>query len=67
MGVIVYVTHYFVGGYFNTRLLSFIPCLICALIGALVYFVLVYKNGVLEFVFGNEYISNILKKLRLKK
>jgi len=44
-----------------------IVCIIYTIVGAVIYLTITYKNKLLHDVFGEEYIDNILKKLRLKK
>ena len=53
----------FVGG----RLILLIPCLIYALIGAIVYGIISYKMGLFNTVLGEEYIDSLMKKLKLKR
>ncbi len=67
MIIVVFVVEYFIKGYFNTRITVLIPCLICALIGAVIYGLISYKTGLLSDVLGQDYIDSILKKLKLKK
>ena len=58
-----FIKDLFIGG----RLISLIPCLICAIVGAIVYGIISYKTGLLHEVFGEEYLNSILRKLKLKK
>ena len=58
-----FIKDIFVGG----RLISLIPCIICAIVGAIVYGIISYKTGLLHEVFGEDYINSILKKLKIKK
>lgn len=67
MTVVVLVIEHFISPYFTSRITSVIPCLICALIGAIIYGVISYKNNLLYDSLGKEYTDDILKKLRLKK
>ncbi len=68
MIVSVLVVQYFIKGLFvGGRLISLIPCFICAIVGAIVYGIISYKTGLLHEVFGEEYLKSILKKLKLKK
>ena len=50
-----------------TRLNSFISLIIHGFFGVIVYLLLVYKNGVLQNVFGEDFVDNVLKKLHIKK
>ena len=67
MVIVVIGVHYFISPYFNTRFTMLITCVICAIVGAFVYFFISYKNKLLYDVLGEEYINNILRKLRIKK
>ena len=67
MTVVVLVIEHFISPYFTSRITSVIPCLICALVGAIIYGVISYKNNLLYDSLGKEYTDDILKKLRLKK
>ncbi len=68
MAVVVMVTQYFIKDYFvGGRLISLVPSLIYAFVGALVYGIISYKTGLLNDVFGEEYLNQILRKLKLKK
>lgn len=68
MAVVVLVVQHFIKDYFvGGRLISLVPCLIYALIGAVVYGIISYKMGLLNEVLGQEYIDQILRKLRIKK
>ena len=67
MSIIVYLIHYLMKGMFNTRITMLIPCIICAIVGAIVYFIISYKNNLLYDSLGEDYVNKVLKKLRLKK
>ncbi len=67
MSVVVFLIINYISGYFTSRLSLLIPCLICAAIGALIYGIITLKNGLLYEVLGEEYVNNILKKLKLKR
>ncbi len=67
MIVSVLAVQYFLSGIFNGRMLTLVPCLIYALIGVIVYGFISYKTGLLYDVLGEEYVNNILRKVRLKK
>ena len=67
MTAIVYLIHYLMKDMFNTRITMLIPCIITAIIGALIYFVISYKNGLLYDSLGEDYVNKILVKLKLKK
>ena len=67
MTIIVYLMHLYLKNIFISRISMLITCLLCALVGAFIYFVITYKNKLLYDCFGESYINNILKKLRIKK
>lgn len=67
MIVVVLILEHLISPFFTTRLTSIITCLICALVGAVIYGVIAYKNNLLYDSLGKEYVDSILKKLRLKK
>ena len=67
MVVIVFTLEYFLKDIFIGRMISLVPCLICAFIGMIVYGFISYKNGLLYDVLGQEYVDSILKKVHLKK
>lgn len=46
---------------------SIIICIFYGLIGAIIYFIIIYKNNGLYETFGKDYIDKILKKLHLIK
>lgn len=50
-----------------TRVTALISVCIYGIIGVLIYLVITYKNGMLNTVFGEEFINNLFKKLHLKK
>ena len=66
MGIVVYILSYFIG-YKDDRLFVFIKSLILGIIGATIYFIIMYKNNGLYSVFGKEQVNRILKKLHFKK
>ncbi len=67
MGVVVYLIEFLLKSSFNTRITMLIPCVICGLVGAIIYFIITYKNNLLYDVLGKEYVDKILIKLKLKK
>lgn len=68
MVIVVLLVQYFIKDVFvGGRLIMLIPCIICALVGAVVYGIITYKNGLLYDVLGQEYVDSILKKIRIKK
>ena len=67
MSVIVFILERLITPFFTTRITSIITCTICAVVGAIVYGVLAYKNNLLYESLGKEYVDEILTKLRLKK
>ena len=62
---IIVVRHFVV--FDLTRLTSLLSIAIYGLFGAFIYLIITYKNGMLNTVFGEEFVNNILRKLRLKK
>lgn len=67
MGIIVYFIKFFIDGIFASRISLLIPCVICAIIGMVVYFFIIYKNNLLYEALGKETVDKILSKIRLKK
>ena len=67
MGAFVFFIQYILSDTFNTRWTMLVTCGVCALVGMIVYFIIVYKNGILYGVFGKEYVDNVLSKFKLKK
>ena len=67
MSIVVYIIHYLMKDIFNTRITMLIPCIVCALIGAVIYFIISYKNNLLYDSLGEDYVNKVLKKLKLKK
>ena len=67
MSAIVFILERLIAPFFTTRITSIITCTICAVVGAIVYGVLAYKNNLLYDSLGKEYVDEILTKLRLKK
>lgn len=67
MSVIVFILERLITPFFTSRITSIITCTICAVVGAIVYGVLAYKNNLLYESLGKEYVDEILIKLRLKK
>lgn len=68
MIIVVLVSQYFMKDLFiGGRMITLIPCLIYALLGALTYGIIAYKNGLLYDVLGKDYVDSILKKVKLKK
>lgn len=67
MSLVVIALEYFINPFFTTRITSIITCTICALVGAIVYGLIAYKNNLLYDSLGKEYVDEILTKLRLKK
>lgn len=67
MIVVVLILEYFISPFFTTRITSIITCIICALVGAITYGFISYKNNLLYDSLGKEYVDEILTKLRLKK
>lgn len=67
MSAIVFILERLIAPFFTTRITSIITCTICAVVGAIVYGVLAYKNNLLYDSLGKEYVDEILTKLKLKK
>lgn len=67
MIIVVLITQHFISNLFTGRLLTLVPCLICALVGMIIYGIISYKTGLLYDVLGNDYVDSILKKLKIKK
>lgn len=67
MIIIVFIVYIPMHDIFNTRLTMIITCAICAIFGAITYFIITYKNNLLYDVMGKEYVDNILTKIKLKR
>lgn len=67
MIVIVLILEYFIGPLFTTRITSIITCIICAVVGAIIYGIISYKNNLLYNSLGEEYVNQILRKIKIKK
>lgn len=67
MIVVVLILEYFIGPLFTTRITSIITCIICAVVGAIIYGVISYKNKLLYNSLGEEYVNQILRKIKIKK
>lgn len=67
MIVVVLILEHFIGPLFTTRITSIITCIICAVVGAIIYGVISYKNNLLYNSLGEEYVNQILRKIKLKK
>lgn len=67
MIIVVLILEHFVSPLFTTRITSIITCLICAVLGAIIYGIISYKNNLLYSSLGEEYVDQILRKIKLKK
>lgn len=67
MIVVVLILEYFIGPLFTTRITSIITCIICAVVGATIYGIISYKNNLLYNSLGEEYVNQILRKIKIKK
>jgi len=67
MTLCVMIIYGLIHNMFNTRITMLITCALCGLIGAVIYFMVAYKNNLLNDVLEKEYIDKILVKLKLKK
>lgn len=67
MIIVVLILEHFISPLFTTRITSIITCLICAVVGAIIYGVISYKNNLLYSSLGEEYVDQILRKIKLKK
>ena len=67
MIVVVLILEYFIGPLFTTRITSIITCIICAVVGATIYGIISYKNNLLYNSLGEEYVDQILRKIKIKK
>lgn len=66
MSIIIFTINYFIGDA-SSRVISTIKVFCLAIIGALIYFAILYKNNGLYDIFGKEQINNIMRRLHLKK
>lgn len=66
MSIVIFTINYFVGDA-SSRVISTIKVFFLAIIGALIYFAVLYKNNGLYDIFGREQINNIMRRLHLKK
>lgn len=67
MIVVVLILEHLIGPLFTTRITSIITCIICAVVGAIIYGVISYKNKLLYNSLGEEYVNQILRKIKIKK
>ena len=67
MIVVVLILEYFIGPLFTTRITSIITCIICAVVGATIYGIISYKNNLLYNSLSEEYVNQILRKIKIKK
>ena len=67
MIVVVLILEHLIGPLFTTRITSIITCIICAVVGAIIYGVISYKNNLLYNSLGEEYVNQILRKIKIKK
>ena len=67
MIVVVLILEHFIGPLFTTRITSIITCIICAVVGATIYGIISYKNNLLYNSLGEEYVDQILRKIKIKK
>ena len=67
MIIVVLILEHFISPLFTARITSIITCLICAVVGAIIYGVISYKNNLLYSSLGEEYVDQILRKIKLKK
>lgn len=51
----------------NRRLIAVMVCAACGILGGIIYLVTSYKMGILDEVFGREYLRKIIKKLTFGK
>ncbi len=66
MSIVIFTINYFIGDA-SSRVISTIKVFCLAIIGALIYFAILYKNNGLYDIFGKEQINNIMRRLHLKK
>lgn len=66
MGLVVFAISYLIG-YQDNRLFVLIKSAVLGIIGAIIYFVIIYKNKGLTSIFGDEFVNKILIKLHIKK
>ena len=64
MCITLYLLHFLVPITSVSTLNILIVCIIYALVGGIVYFVITYKNDLLYDVFGKEYVDKILNKIK---
>ncbi len=67
MTLVLLITKRFINLDIYTKLGSLITVLINAVIGAVIYIGISYKMGLIENIFGKEYINKLIKKLTLGK
>ncbi len=67
MTLVLLITKRFINFDIYTKLGSLITVLINAVIGAVIYIGISYKMGLIENIFGKEYINKLIKKLTLGK
>ena len=62
-GVKLIINQYLVGG----RMISMVSLAVYSIVGMIIYFVLSYKIGLVDSIFGKDRIDRYLKKFHLKK
>ncbi len=63
----ILILNHFINLNGSSKIIIVLVLFMYALIGSVIYAVLTYKNGVLEKVFGKEYIAKIIKKINIFK
>lgn len=67
MLLVLMIVRLLIGDFPTTRLYAILEIILYAIIGVVVYGYLSIKNGILQDVFGHEFINKILIKLHIKK
>ncbi len=67
MGLIVFGLRYIIPIQYDNTISRLVFVSVSTLLGALVYLYCIYKNGVLDHVFGKDYVNRIVSKLTFGK
>ena len=67
MFIVLYIMKLFIPITGHSRIISLLLVMLYGIVGMVVYFVITYKNGVIDNVFGEKLINNIFNKLNIKR
>ena len=67
MLLFMYIVTFVIPIKFNGRIESIIFTMFYGLLGAIFYIFISYKFGLIKKIFGDDFLDNILKKIKIKK